>query len=162
MLAFLDKIPFGTPRMRRIAFWIITTFVAYVLIGFFIIPPVVKSIIIDQSTSALRRETSVEKVYFNPLTLHIEVDGVKINKLEGDGQLVSVGSFTASPGLASIWNLAPVISYLHLRDLAVDITFFGNGKYSISDLFGKPTTKKSRRRYVRTRRHSLPLCPLWL
>jgi len=145
MLAFIDKIPFGTPRLRRIAFWTVSTFIIYVLIGFFVIPPVVKSLIVNQSTSALRRDTSVDEVYFNPLTLHIEVSGVKINKLEGDGQLISVGSFTASPGIASIWRLAPVISYLHLRDLAVDITFFGDGKYSISDLFGKPTTEESQK-----------------
>lgn len=136
MLAFLDKIPFGTPGIRRILFWLITTFVSYVLIGFLIIPPVVKSVIADQATEALKRTTSVEKVFFNPLTFDIEVYNVQVSKLEGEGNLISIGTFTAQPSINSVVELAPVISHLHLRDLNIDITFFGNGKYSISDLIG--------------------------
>lgn len=49
---------------------------------------------------------------------------------------MSADALIASPSLASIWRFAPVISYLHLRNLAVDITFFGDGKYSFSDLIG--------------------------
>ncbi|QJB55247.1 DUF748 domain-containing protein [Pseudodesulfovibrio sp. zrk46] len=148
MLTFLDKIPFGTPKLRRIGFWVLTSFIAYVLIGFFVLPPVLKSVIIDQAHKALNRETSVEEVYFNPLTLHIEVAGVKIEKLDGDGNLASLGSFTARPGIATIWKFAPVISYLHLRDLAVDVTFYGDGRYSISDLFGKPDPNKKKEKDI--------------
>ena len=41
----------------------------------------------------------------------------------------------------SLWRFAPVISYLRLDNLQLDITFFGNGRYSISDLFGTPEAK---------------------
>ncbi len=136
MLTFLDKIPYGTPKLRRVAFWLLTTFIAYVLFGFFILPTIVKDVVITQAQDALKRPTTVEKVYFNPLTFHIEVDGVKVSKLEGEGDFVSIGSFLASPSISSIWKFAPVISYLHLRNLELDVTFFGEGRYSFSDLIG--------------------------
>lgn len=136
MLTFLDKIPYGSARIRRIVFWSLSTFLAYILFGFLALPPIVKSIIVSQAQDALQRTTTVEKVYFNPLTLHIEVNGVKVSKKEGEGNLISIDSFLASPGIASLWKLAPVVSYLHLRNLAVDVTFYGDGQYSFSDLIG--------------------------
>ncbi|QGY38861.1 DUF748 domain-containing protein [Pseudodesulfovibrio cashew] len=136
MLAFLDKIPYGTPRLRRVLFWALTLFTAYVLIGFFVLPPVVRTVIIDQATKGLNRETTLERVAFNPLTMRFELQGLRVAKLEGEGALVSIGSLSAAPGIATLWKFAPVVSYLHLRDLTVDVTFFGGGKYSISDLIG--------------------------
>lgn len=148
MLAFLDRIPLGTHRLRRIAFWLLTAFAAYVLLGFLAFPPLIESLVEKEATKALNRTTSIERVTFNPLNLHFEVHGLKVHKREGEGDLFSVGVFSASPGLSSIWKLAPVISHLHLRDLVLDITFFGDGKYSISDLIGarkgQPATRENR------------------
>ena len=136
MLAFLDKIPFGTPLIRRILFWLLTVFTAYVLIGFLVVPPVLKSVILSQCETALHRQGSVERVAFNPLTLRLEIDKLAVAKREGEGDFVSVDRIDASPSLATLWRFAPVISHLHLRSPKLDVTFFGDGKYSISDLIG--------------------------
>lgn len=136
MLAFLDSIPYGTPRLRRLLFWLLFSFTAYVLIGFLVVPPALKSLILNQCKTVLGREATVGRVAFNPLTLRLEMEDITVAKLEGDGNLFSVDRIDASPGLASLWKLAPVISHLHLRSPQLDITFFGEGKYSISDLIG--------------------------
>jgi len=136
MLTFLDKIPFGSPKTRRLGFWGLTAFLLYVIVGFFVVPPVVESIVIDQCTTALNRQTSIEKVYFNPLTLRLEVHELAVDKLDGEGSFIAVRELDASPSLSSIWKLAPVVSYLHLRDFWVDVAFLGDGKYSFSDLIG--------------------------
>jgi uncharacterized protein involved in outer membrane biogenesis len=136
MLAFLDKISFGTPLVRRILFWLLIAFTAYVLIGFLVVPPVLKSVILDQCKSSLHRQGSVQRVAFNPLTLRLEIDKLAIAKREGEGDFVSVDRIDASPSLSTLWRFAPVISHLHLRSPKLDVTFFGDGKYSISDLIG--------------------------
>lgn len=136
MLEFLDKIPFGTPRLRRILFWLVTTFVAYNIVGFLIIPPIVKSVTQSKVGEALNRTTTIDKVTFNPLTLRLRVEGMNVDKKKGDGKFVSVGALDVSPSLSSIYKLAPVISHLHIRNFALDVTFFGDGKYSVSDLMG--------------------------
>ena len=136
MLEFLDKVPYGTPRIRRIVFWLLSAFLAYNIIGFLIIPPIVKAVTESKLGAALGRTTTIEEVTFNPLTLRMRIVGLDVNKQEGDGNFISVGALDVAPSLSSIYKFAPVISHLHLRNLALDITFFGDGKYSISDLMG--------------------------
>ena len=136
MLSFLDKIQYGTPRTRRVAFWITIIFTIYALFGFLAVPPIVNDVLTSQLTENLGRTARIQKIYFNPLALHLEIDGLEVDKLEGEGHLVSIGSLDVTPGISSIWRLAPVISDLKINDFKLDITFFGNGRYSISDLAG--------------------------
>jgi|GEM_PF-2477524 len=141
MLEFLDKAPYGTPFTRRVTFWFLTSFLVYIIVGFFIIPPVVKSIVKEQMSKELKRETTIERVAFNPLTFHIKVDGFRVAKKEGDGDFISVKSIMAAPAIESIWEFAPVIDYLQIQDLKIDIAFLGNGIYSITDLMGRKQEK---------------------
>lgn len=136
MLAFLDKIPFGSPLLKRVAFWLLTVFILYVIIGLFVVPPVTRSILTDQLSSELKRETTIENISFNPLTFRLQMDGFRVAKRTGEGDFISASSFAAAPSIATLWEFAPVIAYLHIRDLTVDITFYGDGKYSFTDLQG--------------------------
>ncbi|WP_319581814.1 DUF748 domain-containing protein [uncultured Pseudodesulfovibrio sp.] len=138
MLAFLDKIKFGTPLLRRIVFWLLTAFVAYTLFGFFAAPAIMKSVLVSQVTKATNRETSVGEIYFNPLTLRLELSGLHIKNLKEEGDLLSLKHMEVAPGISTVWELAPVVSYLKLDGLTVDMTFYGDGKYSFSDLLGTP------------------------
>jgi uncharacterized protein involved in outer membrane biogenesis len=138
MLAFLDKIDIGTPRLRRIVFWLLTTFAAYILFGFFAVPPIMKSVLVSQIKSALDRKAEVGEIYFNPLTFHLEATGLRIENREEEGDLISVERMETAPGIATIWKLAPVLSYLKLDGLNLNMTFYGKGRYSISDLLGTP------------------------
>ena len=138
MLAFLDKIKFGTPLIRRVVFWLLTTFVVYTLFGFFALPAIMKSVLVSQVTDATQRETSVGDIYFNPLTLRLELSGLHIKNLKEEGDLLSLNHMEVAPGISTVWELAPVVSYLKLDGLAVDLTFYGEGRYSFSDLLGTP------------------------
>lgn len=136
MLAFLDKIPYGSPTLKRVAFWLLTAFILYVLIGFFVLPPVTRAILADQLTTQLHRQSTVERVAFNPLTFRVEIHGIKVAKREGEGDFISASAIIASPDIQTIWELAPIVDYVVISDLVVDVTFFGEGRYSITDLMG--------------------------
>ena len=138
MLSFLDKIHIGTPRIRRVVFWLLTTFIAYTLFGFFAVPAIMKKVLVSQLQENLKRETSVGDIYFNPLSFHLELDGLHIKNLKEEGDLVSVGHLEITPGPSTIWEFAPVIRALKLDGLNVNLTFYGEGKYSFSDLLGTP------------------------
>jgi hypothetical protein len=146
MLNFLDKISFATPRLRRLAFWMLLALSTYVLAGFLLLPPVLKSVIVTQSAKALKRPTSLDSVAFNPLTLELELHGFTVDKREGDGPLLAFSSLEVAPGVSSSWRLAPVISSLRVNDLLLDVTFFGDGRYSISDLLGATPEEQERAR----------------
>ncbi|MBU4191868.1 MAG: DUF748 domain-containing protein [Proteobacteria bacterium] len=134
MLTFLDRFPIATPGLRRVAFWLIIALAAYVLVGFLLVPPALRSIIVSQSQSALKRTVHLGSVSFNPLTLRLALHDFRADALEGEVPLMSFGELSLRPGVASVWRMAPVVSSLALRDLTVDIVFFGDGRYSISDL----------------------------
>nr|WP_319542422.1 DUF748 domain-containing protein [uncultured Pseudodesulfovibrio sp.] len=138
MLSFIDTIPYGSPRIRRIIFWLLTSFIAYTLIGFFAVPPILKGVATSQIQKNLKRDTQIDDIYFNPFTHRLEVVNLRVKKLEGEGNLLSIDSIVAAPGVSSLWRLAPVVAYLHLDNFQLDITFFGDGKYSISDILGVP------------------------
>jgi uncharacterized protein involved in outer membrane biogenesis len=138
MLAFLDKIKFGTPLLRRVVFWLLTAFIAYTLFGFFAVPPIMKSVLVSQIKENTRREASVGDIYFNPLNFRLELSGLHVKNLKEEGDLVSLKHMEVAPGIATVWKLAPVVSYLKLDGLDVNLTFYGEGKYSISDLLGTP------------------------
>ncbi|MEF2231790.1 MAG: DUF748 domain-containing protein [Pseudodesulfovibrio sp.] len=142
MLAFLDTIPFGTSRLRRLLFWLLAVFAVYVLIGFFVVPPALEALITGQCRAVLGRKGTVGHVAFNPLTLRLTVDKVAVAKLKGEGDLFFVEQLDATAGLATLWKFAPVVSSLKLVSPRLDITFFGNGRYSISDLIGVRETGK--------------------
>jgi Uncharacterized protein involved in outer membrane biogenesis len=146
MLNFLDKISFATPRLRRLAFWMLLALSTYVLAGFLLLPPVLKSVIVTQSAKALKRPTSLDSVAFNPLTLELELHGFTVDKREGEGPLLAFSSLEIAPGVSSSWRLAPVISSLRVNDLLLDVTFFGDGRYSISDLLGATPEEQERAR----------------
>ena len=134
MLAFLDRIPCGTPRLRRWTFWLLTAFVCYTLFGFLAAPPILKIVLSSQLTENLQRPAHITKVYVNPLLLHLEIDGLTVSKLHGEGNLITAGQIVAAPSVATLWHFAPVIGCLQFKDLTVDVTFHGKGRYSISDL----------------------------
>lgn len=138
MLSFLDKIPLGTPLIRRIVFWLLAAFIAYTLFGFFAVPPILEKVAVSQIEANLHRKGEIGEIHFNPLTLHLRVSGFKIENLEEEGDLVAFDTLEVSPGASSIWELAPVISLLKIDGLALNLTFYGEGRYSISDLFGSP------------------------
>ena len=57
---------------------IVAAVVLYALIGFFVVPWVVKSQIEKRSLEMLKRQATVEKVRCNPFTLSLTIEGFSI------------------------------------------------------------------------------------
>ncbi|MUM78656.1 DUF748 domain-containing protein [Pseudodesulfovibrio sp. F-1] len=138
MLAFLDKIPMATPRVRRVAFGLLCALLAYVLAGFLLLPAIIKSTVVSQGAAALGRPIHLGEIAFNPLTLRLTLREFRVdahpNAPDDEEPLLSFDEMSARADLASLWHMAPVINDLTLRELAVSVTRYDDGRYSISDL----------------------------
>ena len=80
------KLPFWnsiSPRKRKIALWILGLFIFYTVAGFFILPPIVRSVAVKQISKQLDREVSIEKIKINPFVLSATVDGLLIKDKDG-------------------------------------------------------------------------------
>ncbi|WP_027720731.1 DUF748 domain-containing protein [Maridesulfovibrio zosterae] len=107
--------------------------VFYTLIGFFLIPFTARKIALSKLPELLNRPVSINSLDFNPYTLHIEIDGFKIGKREGDGNLFSFKSFDLNFDSFSLFRLSAIFDQIKIVDPQVDISIFRGGS-SISDL----------------------------
>jgi len=77
--------------------------ILYTLVGFFLIPWIIKSQMLKRLPVALNREVTLEKVRFNPFTLTGQLQQFQI--IDPDGQtFVSLGNFKGNFQLSSIFH----------------------------------------------------------
>ena len=72
--------------MGRYKKWIIGAvvfFVLFTIIGFFVVPPIVKSVLASQLSAALHREVTINEVRFNPFVLSATVRGLSVKEPKG-------------------------------------------------------------------------------
>ncbi|WP_243545294.1 DUF748 domain-containing protein [Pseudodesulfovibrio tunisiensis] len=134
MLDFLNKVPYGSLKQRKIAFWIAVFLVAYTSLGFLVVPMVAQSIAEKEMSKALGRQTTIKGIYFNPLTFRLEVDGLNVKSRDGSTTFFGLKRLSLAPGFSSLWEFAPVAADLTLDEPVVNLTFLGDGKYNFSDL----------------------------
>ncbi len=64
------------PRAKKILIGLIIFFVVFTLVGFFALPPILKSILTKQLSENLHREVTIDQIKINPYTLSISVRGL--------------------------------------------------------------------------------------
>src|ERR1044071_5989904 len=71
------------PRKRKLVYWLCGLFLFYTIVGFFILPPIIRSVAVKQLTKQFDREVSIQKVKLNPLTFSVTVRGLLIKDKDG-------------------------------------------------------------------------------
>ncbi len=122
------------PQVRKRVTIAAAVVVAYTLLGFFAVPPLVRSLLASKLTQALHRRTTVESVSFNPFALSLRVRGLTVREPASDKVFVSLGRLYANVKLSSLIHLAPVLKELRLDDLYVHLVRTQGSTYNFSDL----------------------------
>ena len=63
--------------------WILGLVLFYAILGFFILPPIIRAIAVKQLSRQLDREVSIEKIKINPFVLSTTVRGLLIKDKDG-------------------------------------------------------------------------------
>ncbi|WP_419677449.1 DUF748 domain-containing protein [Aliarcobacter lanthieri] len=102
--------------LRIIFYTLISLIVVYTLAGFFLVPYIAKNQIIKNLDELLTTKTKIEKIYFNPLTLYIEVDHFALVDESIDEYVISFDNFSL--------QFAPFKSiekrYLSVKNITLD------------------------------------------
>ncbi len=128
------------PKVRR---WLLiagAVLVLYTLIGFFAVPPLLRSILDGKLTKALDRKTTIESVSVNPFVLSVRVRGLTVRERGSDAVFFSLGQLYANFKLSSLVHLAPVVSELRLVDPYAHLVREKDKSYNFSDLLAPPKT----------------------
>jgi hypothetical protein len=73
----------ASPRRRKLGLWLIALLLLYTVVGFLILPPIVRLIAIKQLSEQLNRQVAIKKIKFNPYAISIAVDGLMIKDPDG-------------------------------------------------------------------------------
>lgn len=124
-------------RIKKILLWTAFCFVAYLIIGFFILPPITKNIAAKKLSGILGRSVSIEKIKMNPLMLNLNVYGFSIKEKDPKVVFVSFSQFDVNFQASSLFKLAPVIKDIKLQRPFVRGVRHKDGSFNFTDIIEK-------------------------
>src|SRR3974390_3444306 len=83
----LSKLPLLSllsPRARKRLVWAVVLVLSYTVLGFLILPPIIRAVAVKQLARQLDREVSIQKVKLNPFVLSATVRGLLIKDKDGE------------------------------------------------------------------------------
>ncbi|MFB3925354.1 MAG: DUF748 domain-containing protein [Syntrophales bacterium] len=124
---------------------ITAVFILYSLIGFFILPPVFKSLLLDKIEGETGRKASIDKIRTNPYTLSVRISGLVIRERNGRDVFASIEDFFIKPGISSIYKGALIVKELTVTQPYIKVIRTKEGEYNFSDLLKKRREKEPER-----------------
>ncbi len=129
-------------RFKKILIGFVVLAVLIGITGFFILPPIVKPILIDRLSAALHREATIEKIAVNPFTLSVTVKGFKLKEPAAASTFLSFDELYVNvQGFASLFKRSVILDEIHLVHPVVNISRHEDGSYNFSDLIPKEEAK---------------------
>lgn len=127
---WIDRLP---PRRRKQILWAAGLILFYTVFGFFILPPIVRSIAVKQASKGLHREVSIEKVKLNPFTFSATIRGVLVKDRDGE-PFVSWEEVYANFQLSSIFSGGWDFKEFRLKSPYARVQINRDGTLNFSDL----------------------------
>ena len=132
-----DTAPAGSSwpgRIRRAAIVLVAVVIIVAILGFFVVPPVVKSKLESYATEATGRKTTLGKVEFNPFTLRGKLTDFTLADRTSDRPLLHFDALDVDVSPATLWRLAPVLNAVRLTRPTLVVGRKPDGTYDIQDL----------------------------
>lgn len=143
----MDKIKvskfFRYRKGARYGVYFLVALMAFAILGFFVLPPVLKSVLIDQASKALHRSVVVQQVRINPFSLTLDVDGLSIKERESEEVFFGFDNLHLNLDSASLFKGGLVVGEVRLVNPRVSVVRFSDQRYNFSDLLETPEQKQS-------------------
>jgi hypothetical protein len=123
--------------MGRYKKWIIGAavfFVLFTVIGFFVVPPILKTYLLETLSKTLNRQVSLSNISLNPYTLTVTLRGFEIKEPQSDETFLSLEELVINLDIRSMVRRAPVIEEFLLRKPYVHLVRNKDKTYNFSDL----------------------------
>jgi hypothetical protein len=143
------------PRFKKIFFGLIIFFAVFTLVGFFVLPPILKSILTKKLSENLHRSVTINQIKVNPYTLSIAVKGLTIKDKDGSEPFVSFDEFFIDLQSISIPKMALIFKEVRLTNPYIRIVRHPDKSYNFSDLMEKGESKPTEKEKSKPIRFSL-------
>src|SRR5512137_1978968 len=134
-------------NLKKVFIGCMVLMVVFTLVGFFVLPPLLKSILVDQLSKNLHRDVSINKVRFNPYTLSVKVEGFLVKERGSSKTFVSCDEVFLNLQSVSAIRRALVLREINIRNPYLKLTRREDGSYNFSDLMERkaPPPEKGKR-----------------
>jgi len=123
-----------SPKTKKYGLRVLVTFLLIGVLGFFVLPPLVKLLLVKQLGEVLHRPVSVEQVSINPYNLSLKFDGVAVQEKGGGETVAGFDSLYVNLESASLFRGGPVLSEIRLVGPKVKLVRLAAQRYNFSDL----------------------------
>ena len=124
---------FGSWKLKSWRSVVVAAIVLYALIGFFVVPWIVKSQIEKRSLEMLKRQATVEKVRCNPFTLSLTIEGFSLPDRPGT-VLLAWDRLYANAELSSLFRWAATLKELRIDNPYVALRRFEDGTVNVLEV----------------------------
>ena len=125
-----------SPRRRKLALWIFWLLFVYAIIGFLILPPIIRAVAVKQLSKQLDREVSIRKVKLNPFAFSTAIRGLLIKDKDGE-PFVSWDEVYVNFQLSSFLGHPWVFKEISVTEPFARVQLNKDGTYNFSDLITK-------------------------
>ena len=98
--------------MGRFRNWIVGAavfFILFTVIGFFVVPPILKAYLLENLSKTLNRKVSIAGIGMNPYTLTLTLRGIEIKEPKSEDGFVSLDKLAVNLDIRTLFRRAPVI-----------------------------------------------------
>ncbi len=74
----------GSRRKLKLLIWAVALVLLYTIVGFLVLPPIIRSVAAKQLTKQLGRAVTIQQVKLNPYTFSSKIRGLLINETNCD------------------------------------------------------------------------------
>jgi hypothetical protein len=110
---------------------------AYSAIGFWGVPYGVNLSLKKYAAPYIGRTVTAQKVRFNPYTLKLEIEGLKVCQSASDNAFISVRDLSTEVSWKSLFKLSPVIDSFKINELKISVERTGLLTFSFSDIIDR-------------------------
>jgi hypothetical protein len=133
----------GKPFLKRYVLWPAVALAAFAVIGFLILPPIVKSVLVKQLSGKLHRPVAIRTIRIDPFALSVRVEGFSMKDRDGTGPFFSFEELYLNLQAASLLSGGPVLREILLRSPNVTVIRNEDLTYNFSDILDELASKPS-------------------
>ncbi|MGW8367892.1 MAG: DUF748 domain-containing protein, partial [Gammaproteobacteria bacterium] len=113
-------------RLQGFRLWILVAILAYTLVGFLLVPWIIKQQLVSFGETRLQRPLGVERVRFNPYSLALTIDGLRLDEADRT-PIAALAGFYVNFEAASLLRRAWTFKQLRVTEPYVNFVRFEPG-----------------------------------
>jgi Domain of Unknown Function (DUF748) len=132
----------GMTRYQKILIGIALGFLLYSILGFLVLPVLVKNILEKKLAENLKRQVSIENFQINPYSLKVTVNKFQVRNLAGDDNFIAFDRLFIDLEAMSLFKRALIVKSLVLSGPRANIARYKDLSFNFSDLAAGSEKKK--------------------